>query len=63
MLEKIEKHRLKVPRGDRSGVVIEPYLTDQWFVATRALAETGDSAPSRTAASIRAEAVGEHYFA
>ena len=39
LLEKIEKHRLKVPRGDRSGVVIEPYLTDQWFVATRALAE------------------------
>ena len=39
LLEKIEKHRLKVPRGDRSGVVIEPYLTDQWFVATKALAE------------------------
>ncbi|HMV71930.1 MAG TPA: valine--tRNA ligase, partial [Pseudomonadales bacterium] len=39
LLAKIEKHRLKVPRGDRSGVVIEPYLTDQWFVATRALAE------------------------
>ncbi len=28
-----------MPRGDRSGVVIEPYLTDQWFVATQALAE------------------------
>jgi valyl-tRNA synthetase len=39
LLEKTEKHRLKVPRGDRSGVVIEPYLTDQWFVATRALAD------------------------
>jgi len=39
LLAKTEKHRLKVPRGDRSGVVIEPYLTDQWFVATRALAE------------------------
>ncbi len=39
LLEKIDKHRLKVPRGDRSGVVIEPYLTDQWFVATKALAE------------------------
>ncbi len=32
-LEKIEKHKLKVPRGDRTGVVIEPMLTDQWFVA------------------------------
>jgi valyl-tRNA synthetase len=32
-LEKIEDHLLKVPRGDRTGVVIEPMLTDQWFVA------------------------------
>ncbi|MBK8744374.1 valine--tRNA ligase [Propionivibrio sp.] len=33
ILEKIDKHILKVPRGDRTGVVIEPMLTDQWFVA------------------------------
>ncbi len=39
LLARTEKHRLKVPRGDRSGVVIEPYLTDQWFVATRSLAK------------------------
>lgn len=32
-LEKTEKHKLKVPRGDRTGVVIEPMLTNQWFVA------------------------------
>ena len=32
-LVKIDKHKLKVPRGDRTGVVIEPMLTDQWFVA------------------------------
>ncbi|MBP8926141.1 MAG: valine--tRNA ligase [Pseudomonadales bacterium] len=38
LLEKVDQHRLKVPRGDRSGVIIEPYLTDQWFVATQALA-------------------------
>ncbi|HEY6527351.1 MAG TPA: valine--tRNA ligase [Cellvibrionaceae bacterium] len=38
-LEKIEPHQLKVPRGDRSGVVIEPYLTDQWYVRTAPLAE------------------------
>ena len=31
-LVKTEKHKLKVPRGDRTGVVIEPMLTDQWFV-------------------------------
>ena len=32
-LVKIDKHALKVPKGDRTGVVIEPMLTDQWFVA------------------------------
>jgi valyl-tRNA synthetase len=39
LLEKIEPHTLKVPRGDRSGVVIEPWLTDQWYVAVQKLAE------------------------
>jgi len=39
LLEKIEPHQLKVPRGDRSGVVIEPYLTHQWYVAVQSLAE------------------------
>ena len=39
LLEKIEPHKLKVPRGDRSGVVIEPYLTNQWYVAIKTLAE------------------------
>ncbi|MDR2924746.1 MAG: valine--tRNA ligase [Azoarcus sp.] len=33
LLEKTEKHILKVPRGDRTGEVLEPMLTDQWFVA------------------------------
>jgi valyl-tRNA synthetase len=32
LLAKVEDHKLKVPRGDRTGEVIEPYLTDQWFV-------------------------------
>ncbi len=38
LIEKIEPHRLKIPRGDRSGEVIEPYLTDQWYVDTKKLA-------------------------
>ena len=38
LLEKVEDHKLKVPRGDRSGVVIEPYLTHQWYVAIESLA-------------------------
>jgi valyl-tRNA synthetase len=39
LLEKIDDHKLMVPRGDRSGAVIEPYLTDQWYVKVGPLAE------------------------
>ena len=38
-LEKVEDHKLMVPRGDRSNSIIEPYLTDQWFVKIGPLAE------------------------
>lgn len=38
LLEKIEPHRLKVPRGDRSGEIVEPFLTDQWFLNVKPLA-------------------------
>jgi len=39
LLEKIDDHKLMVPRGDRSGAVVEPYLTDQWFVKIEPLAK------------------------
>jgi valyl-tRNA synthetase len=39
LLEKIDDHKLMVPRGDRSHAVVEPYLTDQWFVKIGPLAE------------------------
>lgn len=39
LLEKTEPHTLKIPRGDRSGVIIEPYLTDQWFMKMQPLAK------------------------
>ncbi|WP_106475916.1 valine--tRNA ligase [Phytohalomonas tamaricis] len=39
LLGKTDDHALKVPRGDRSGVIIEPLLTDQWFVAVEELAK------------------------
>ncbi len=39
LLEKIDDHKLMVPRGDRSGAVIEPLLTDQWYVKVGPLAE------------------------
>ncbi|MDR0440397.1 MAG: valine--tRNA ligase, partial [Candidatus Accumulibacter sp.] len=48
-LAKVEKHKLKVPRGDRTGVVIEPMLTDQWFVAM--------DKPGRNGKSIAREAL------
>jgi valyl-tRNA synthetase len=38
LVDKIEKHTHMVPHGDRSGVVIEPYLTDQWYVDAKTLA-------------------------
>jgi valyl-tRNA synthetase len=38
LLVKTEKHRLKIPRGEKSNVIIEPFLTDQWYVKTQALA-------------------------
>jgi valyl-tRNA synthetase len=39
LLEKIEENPMIVPYGDRSGVVIEPWLTDQWYVNAKKLAE------------------------
>jgi valyl-tRNA synthetase len=33
LLVKVEDYRLKIPRGDRTNTIIEPLLTDQWFVA------------------------------
>lgn len=39
LLAEVKDHTLRVPRGDRSGVVIEPYLTDQWYVDARELAK------------------------
>jgi valyl-tRNA synthetase len=38
LLVHTEKHRLVIPRGDRSGAVLEPYLTDQWYVQIAPLA-------------------------
>ena len=38
LLEGVADHRLMVPRGDRSGAIVEPLLTDQWYVRARTLA-------------------------
>lgn len=39
LLEKTENYKIKIPRGDRTGEIVEPYLTDQWFVKVKPLAE------------------------
>jgi valyl-tRNA synthetase len=44
LIEKIEPHKLMVPRGDRSGAVVEPFLTDQWYVKAGPLAKAATKA-------------------
>jgi valyl-tRNA synthetase len=44
LVAKIEPHTHMVPHGDRSGVVIEPYLTDQWYVDAKTLAQPATAA-------------------
>ena len=39
LLEKIEPHKLMVPRGDRSNSIVEPYRTDQWYVKVEPIAK------------------------
>ena len=54
LLERTEPHKLKVPRGDRSGAVLEPWLTDQWFVdLTREQRLDGKDGPGGLAAITR----------
>ena len=39
LLERIDPHTMMIPRGDRSGAIVEPYLTDQWYVKIAPLAK------------------------
>jgi valyl-tRNA synthetase len=47
LLHKTEPHTLMLPYGDRSGVIIEPMLTDQWYVAVERLAEPARAAVAK----------------
>lgn len=38
LLDKVEKHALKIPKGEKSDAIIEPYLTQQWFMKMKPLA-------------------------
>ena len=59
ILVKTDKHKLKVPRGDRTGVVIEPMLTDQWFVA---MSKPGADGTSIVGKALECVASGEIKF-
>ena len=57
LLESVKPHKLMVPRGDRTGVVIEPMLTDQWFVAMSKPAPEGTHFPGQSIAEVALDKV------
>jgi valyl-tRNA synthetase len=61
-LEKIEPNTHMVPHGDRSGVVIEPYLTDQWYVDAKTLARPAIAAVRSGATSFVPKNWEKTYF-
>ncbi|MBI3283478.1 MAG: valine--tRNA ligase [Burkholderiales bacterium] len=57
LLEAVKPHKLMVPRGDRTNVVIEPMLTDQWFMAMSKPAPEGTHFPGKSIAEVALEKV------
>jgi valyl-tRNA synthetase len=57
LLEKVQPHTLMVPRGDRTKSVIEPMLTDQWFVAMSKPSEHNQYRPGKSIAEAALDAV------
>jgi valyl-tRNA synthetase len=62
LLEKIEDRVIQTPYGDRSGVVIEPWLTDQWYVDAETLAKPAIDAVRSGAIEIVPKTWGKTYF-
>ena len=63
LIEKIEPQSHVVPHGDRSNVVIEPFLTDQWYVNAKELAKPCNRRGARKARpEFRPEELGENVF-
>ncbi len=61
-LVKTEPHKLKVPRGEKSNVVIEPLLTEQWYVKTKPLAEPAIAAVKKGEIRFIPETWNKTYF-
>ena len=57
LLEGVKPHRLMVPRCGRTGAVVEPMLTDQWFVAMSRPAPGGTLFPGKSIAQVALEVV------
>ncbi|MDO8177572.1 MAG: valine--tRNA ligase [Undibacterium sp.] len=57
LLESVKPHKLMVPRGDRTNVIIEPMLTDQWFMAMSKAAPEGTHFPGKSIAEVALEKV------
>lgn len=57
LLEAVKPHKLMVPRCERTGIVVEPMLTDQWFVAMSKAAPEGTHFPGKSIAEVALEKV------
>lgn len=57
LLAEIKPHKLMVPRGDRTKAILEPMLTDQWFVAMSKPAPEGTYNPGKSITEVALEAV------
>ncbi len=57
LLEKVQPHKLMVPRGDRTHTIIEPMLTDQWFVAVSKPSPDNQYQPGSSIAGAALDAV------
>ncbi|KCB39897.1 valine--tRNA ligase [Bordetella hinzii 5132] len=58
-LVKVEPHKMMQPKGDRTGVVLEPMLTDQWFVAMSQPAPEGTINPGKSITEVALQAVAD----
>ncbi|OZI74007.1 valine--tRNA ligase [Bordetella genomosp. 12] len=58
-LVKVEPHKMMQPKGDRTGVVLEPMLTDQWFVAMSEPAPEGTFNPGKSITEVALQAVAD----
>jgi valyl-tRNA synthetase len=59
LLQRVQDHKLMVPRGDRTNSVIEPMLTDQWFVAMSKAAPAGSLHPGKSITQVALEVVAD----